>query len=238
MIDYSQHFDAIYCLSLADFVRRRNDMHWELKRVGIEDSGILHWKITVRNAFYKYIYKNPDFPVEDWWTHLQGCMNCTMGHYEIMMECLARGFKRVLIIEDDIRFLKDIGEIETHLRNLPEYDICMWDKNIPWEKEPFHNAVRESKVNDYYIDFTNVKLNSTGCYAVNAKAMEYITASQMILFNPSDKVLNELQFDDDLKRVASIKNVAIQNLPKYKEKLSATDRIIYESFVDYNDYEL
>ena len=237
MIDWKKYFDAIYCLNLANFTERRQDMTCELQRVGIADSGILQWKTTVRNGFYKYIYENPNFPVDNWWVHLTGCMNCTMAHYEIMLECLVRGYERVMVIEDDVRFLKNIGEIATILDNMPIHDVCMFDKNIPWEKHDFRKAVKYNRVNDYYIDFTNVRLNSTGCYAVSKKAMNHVVESQEKFFRPADEALNA-KGDDDLIRVASVKNMAVQDLARYKEELTDVDRVIYEGIVNLNEYEL
>ena len=45
MIKWDEKFDAIYCISLADNISRRDDLKKELKRVGILDSTVFHWKI-------------------------------------------------------------------------------------------------------------------------------------------------------------------------------------------------
>jgi hypothetical protein len=58
MIRWDEKFDAIYCISLADNISRRDDLKKELKRVGILDSTVFHWKITVKNELYKYIWSN------------------------------------------------------------------------------------------------------------------------------------------------------------------------------------
>lgn len=243
MIDYSQHFDAIYCLSLADNIKRRSVMHFELQRVGIIDSGIFHWKITVRNELYKYIWNNPEFKCDDWWKHLTGCLNCTLAHYEIMKESLARGFRRVLIVEDDIRFLKVLGEMEKIVEAMPAADIVLFDKNMPCSKERFHEAVKSNRVNDHYIDFSNVCLNSAGCLALSTKAMETITESQEKYFRPADYWTNRVNHegdvinDDGLTRVASIKNLAVQDM-RMKEKILPIDRYIYQELADLSEYNL
>lgn len=242
MTDWSAHFDAVFCLSLADNISRRNLMHWELKRVGILDSGIFHWKITVKNEFYKFIWSNPGFPWEDWWRHMSVALNCTMGHYEIMKESLARGFRQVLIIEDDVRFLKDTNEIDNLLNTLPDYDICLFEKNTPWSKDAFHEAVQNNRVNDAYIDFSGVNFGGTGCLALSTKAMETITKAQERLFQPADFPVNRVDHsgnvtnDDGLRRVASIRNMAVQDMRLKYDGMSEIDKTIYVGIADLNDY--
>ena len=63
---------------------------------------------------------------------------CTYGHYFMIREAYELGYEKVLFIEDDIRFLKDVDMIENVLENLnfdtdPElntimYDWCLIDK--------------------------------------------------------------------------------------------------------------
>lgn len=233
-------FDAVYCLSLADYKRRRDDMRLELERVGLTD---VHWKITVKNTFYKYIWDHPDFHTLPWLKGLDWALNCTMGHYEIMKEALAIGYKRVLVMEDDIRFLKDTKQIADILADLPEADIALLDKNMAGDKAPWFIAIGEDRVNDRYIDYSRVNFGSTGCVAYSEKAMRVITERQEGMFIPADFSTNRVDQsgnvinDDGLVRVASIKNLAVQDL-RYKDEMTELDSYIYKDIANLNEYEL
>ena len=233
-MDWRKHFDAVFCLSLADFKERRARMMKEFDRVGLDPNGILLWKLTVRNPFYRYIWTHPAFPAEQWWLDLEGPLNGTMGHYEIMKECLAIGYDRVLICEDDIRFLKDLGELERILEATPENDICLYDKNAVHVRGEYHNAVRNSRVNYDFIDYAGVKLLSAACYSVNRKAMEAITASLERNYAPIDDATNT----GELRKVAAIKNLAVQDMRLKGERMTDIDRILYDGIADLDEYNL
>lgn len=238
-IAWDEHFDAVFCLSLADYIERRNLMHQELHRVGIEESGILHWKITVRNAFYPYIWRNPSFPSPRWWLNREANLNCTMGHYEIMKESLARGFRRILILEDDVRFLKNTTAIDETLANLPEgWDIAMLDYNIPVAKTSYNEALRTSRVNAHYFRFDSVWLWSTGCYALSTKAMRQLTREQERNYRPADEIYNRMGEEDGLRRVAAIRNIAVQDMRLKGEQMNDIDRHLYDGIAELKDYNL
>ena len=239
-VKWNKYFDAVYCISLADNIQRRDDLARELKRVGIKKC---FWKITVRNEFYRLIWTNPRFRVEKWWMHLEGPLNATLAHYEVMKEALALGYKRILILEDDVRFLKNLKDIEEALGNMPACDIALLDKCIPFGKERYFSELEKSQVNDYWLDFANVKLWSAACYAVSAKAMDVITRNQLRCFIPADHATNRVDNlgkvvnDDGLRRVASIRNIAVQNF-FYKKEQNETDKLAYTEFVNLEDYAL
>ena len=244
---WKNNFDAIYCLSLADNKERREDCVSDFTRVGIMDSGIFHWKITVRNEFYKYIWTNPNLRAEPGWFNNTTALNCTMGHYEIIKECLAMGYEHVLILEDDCRFHKDSSVIETYLNNIPDYDICLFDKFIPIDKTPFNVAKETKRVNDYYFDFDTVKLWSCGCYALSRKGMDMLVKFQEYIYRPADHSINKVDnlgrvlTRDDLKRVASIENLAVQEMfgKKYaSEQARLLDQKIYDGIADRKNYNV
>ena len=251
-VDWTLHFDAIYCISLADNIRRRDLMREELRRVGILDSGIFQWKITVRNNLYRYIWQNPSFQCDEWWRGMEVNLNCTMGHYEIMLESLARGFRRVLIIEDDIRFAKDENNIfrimaflPDHNTDLPPYDICLFDKNVSSRpRTPLHNAITYARINAHYFDYSTAFLGSTGCIALSEKAMRRFVEQQERKFMPADALTNRINAegdvvnDDGLRRVASIANLAVQDMRLKGDQMNDVDRHLYDGIADLTKYNL
>ena len=225
MIKWDEKFDAIYCISLADNITRRDDLKKELSRVGILNSNIFHWKITVKNELYKYIWNNPSLKANKWWFHLTGTLNCTLEHYAVYKECLALGYKRVLILEDDVVFLKDIKEIEKAIDNIPEnYDILKFNSYFSGTEEEIQKVINDNKINDYYFDYSSLQQISAACYAVSSKAMIILSKYQETFYQPSDAILNvqNTEIDSKLVRVSTIKDICIQNFT-YKDDLKYED---------------
>lgn len=249
-IDWSKYFDRIFCLSLADNMERRNDCMRDWERLGIFGSGIFEWKITVNNPFYGYIWTNPNLPAMKWWLNLTGALNCTLGHYEIMMQSLAMGYERVLILEDDVRFLKDESKVAEILENMPEYDICLLDKFVPAidvSKKLLFEAMKKDKVNNMFFSFDKCKLLSCACYALSRKAMQILTYEENVMWVPADDLTNVMDNygnvfkKDGLTRVASACNIAIQDR-SYKTYTSETeyynDIFTYEGVIDESMYNV
>ena len=189
MIKWQEKFDAIYCISLADNISRRDDLKKELSRVGILNSNIFHWKITVKNELYKYIWNNPSLKANRWWFHLIGSLNCTLEHYAVYKECYALGYKRVLILEDDIVFLKNIKEIEKTIDNIPEnYDILKFNSYFSGTEEEIQKVINDNKINGYYFDYSSLQQTSAACYAVSSKAMLILSKYQEIFYQPADAI--------------------------------------------------
>ena len=225
MIKWEKKFDAIYCISLADNISRRDDLKKELSRVGILNLNIFHWKITVKNELYKYIWNNPSLKANKWWFHLTGTLNCTLEHYAVYKECLALGYKRVLILEDDVVFLKDIKEIEKAIDNIPEnYDILKFNSYFSGTEGEIQKVINDNKINDYYFDYSSLQQISAACYAVSSKAMIILSKYQETFYQPSDAILNvqNTEIDSKLVRVSTIKDICIQNFT-YKDDLKYED---------------
>lgn len=251
MLDWSEYFDRIYGLSLADNIERRKEAVDDWKRLGITDNtyfeNIFEWKITVRNPFYKYIWTNPSLPAEKWWLNLDNALNCTMGHYEIMKQALALGYKRILILEDDCRFHNNPNVVLSNLNNLPEYDICLFDLFSPMPRDLYNRALTEDRVNSRFFSFSNVKLWSCACYALSEKAMRSITEELERHWIPADSVTNRVDNfgrplkEDDLIRIAAVENSAVQDFKgKTYNTISdyAMDLRIYDGIADRTLYNV
>ena len=53
--------------------------------------------------------------------------DCARSHYSMVKECYDRGFKHILIMEDDIKFLKDNQTFCNYLNNIPnDYDLLQF----------------------------------------------------------------------------------------------------------------
>ena len=65
---------------------------------------------------------------------ITGCVGCTLSHIQVLKLAKERGYKNVLVLEDDFMFLVDKHELESNLEqffelNIP-YDVCMLSYNL------------------------------------------------------------------------------------------------------------
>jgi glycosyl transferase family 25 len=89
-----QTFDAIYLINLPERVDRRRELLSELRSVGLsDDDGRLIWVAAVRPA------EAGEFPSI-------GSRGCFLSHLECLKSARARGFRRILILEDDAHFTR------------------------------------------------------------------------------------------------------------------------------------
>ena len=129
MINWHKYFDHIYCISNIG-TNRYNTIKNELNRIGILDSGIFSWKITT-NAFLSKITYDLNYlslKYNDNNIIKNKSIDLVKANLDIFCESKLLRYNKILVIEDDVCFLKDINEIEKILNNLPNnYDICHFD---------------------------------------------------------------------------------------------------------------
>lgn len=129
MIDWKNHFDHIYCLHYVKNFDRYDRISKEFYRVGILQSGVFSWSMTVDSPLKDKMYKS--LPVhKDYahWFKLQGYADTMFNHYSIIKQSLALGHSRILVFENDICFLKSLQDIEMILNNIPkDYDLMLLD---------------------------------------------------------------------------------------------------------------
>lgn len=221
MIDWKKYFDHIYCIHFVDYKEREEELKKELKRVGILDSEIFSFKYTFRTPLDNTLYESYNFMRErnNEWFKIS-MLNLAIGHYSCMKESLGLGYERILIIEDDVAFLKNLDEIERILESSPHADIELYDKC--GTKENWDSCLK-SKINKDYCSYS--LLWCASCYSVNRKGMEHITSCQEQKFNVADFYTNNFSpvydingrrrlVEDGLFRAVSIKNIACQKPAK------------------------
>lgn len=130
MINWTKYFDAIYCLHYLPNKERGKTIQAELDRIGIGSSGILHYKYTYPSPFDKVLLKSLPYNKKFVLQHvLPRAINAGMGYYSIYQEALGLEYNKVLVIEDDVAFLKDLNELEDILNHIPEeWDFLRFDK--------------------------------------------------------------------------------------------------------------
>ena len=207
MIQWNKYFDRIYCIHFVQYTKRRQLLEFELNRVGILNSGIFQYQFTDRSNIKLcecVLTKLPYSNIIRNYTYI----SVILGHYYCIRQAYTKGYERILILEDDVRFLKDLNLIQQILQNKPkDGNIILYDKSIPdsYSNKQFHS------VNDYYYSFTYCW--SAACYQLDRKGMERLLnlmESFNQLRNPDEYFYNTPLFFNNLHCYCSKQNMAIQ----------------------------
>lgn len=161
-----KRFDFKATVNFTGYADRAKLMDDEFLRVGLDD-----------------VYRIWNFPcpfdkvLQDRLNHVRlmgniGFFNSVMGHYRAIKTAYCLGAQQCLVMEDDIRFLKDLNMLGDIVKDLPEdYDVALFDVLRP-QKIPlpeFVKHVKADRASKYWVRFTNAR--SAGCYALRRKAM-------------------------------------------------------------------
>jgi hypothetical protein len=177
-IDWSRHFDRAYCFHYANDAARLPGLTEEFRRVGLLDSGIFRWMRTFPNPWEKRLIEaRPDLWRGGPNKTSVSFLNLGFASMRAMREALADGCKRVLFLEADIRFLKDLSAIKDALDAIPDgFDVVQFDKFDLWSVTPDEYAakVERQSVNAHYFDARGKNYMSGGCFMATTRGMENI----------------------------------------------------------------
>ena len=137
----------------------------ELDRVGLTDVHP-HWDFP--NPYNKVLMST--VPMTKF-NRNRGCFNIGMNNYRAIATAYHLGCKNCFVMEDDVRFLKDISLIEEILESIPaNYDLVLLDNNKPCSiHEEEYLEIFRRKISTHWCRFSN--LRSTGCYLMSRRCM-------------------------------------------------------------------
>ena len=115
MINWNKYADKYYVVSWTKSFERRK----RLEKQFVD--------INLKNFQYRYSC-NPKYLTEPPFYMSQQYWWCTFTHYLIIKESYELGYESIIIMEDDLSFLKDIDEIENQLNTYYNTgDIVLFD---------------------------------------------------------------------------------------------------------------
>ena len=91
-----------------------------------------------------------------------GSLGCLKSHYEVIKLSLERGYKNVLILEDDTQFVRNFNEIHNEISEVENYDMFYLAGSHLGTKQSVTNNVMKI-----------VGTYTTGSYLITEKAMEF-----------------------------------------------------------------
>ena len=166
-MDCWDRFGRKTLLAFTGYKERAPGILKELDRVGMEDVDVL-WN-----------FPSPfDGTIQNRLSHVRlmdriGFFSSVMGHYRAIKAAYCLGEQRCLVMEDDVRFLRDLDKLYEIVQALPDdYDIALFDVMRPQKipESDFVRHIKDDRVNKYWIRFVNAR--SAGCYSLSRKAMK------------------------------------------------------------------
>ncbi len=108
----AEFFEKIYIINLANRQDRRDEMQVQLKKIGLS---LTHPNVKLFNAV------RPEEKGE--WPNI-GARGCFMSHFQVLQDAKSNGYENILILEDDIDFVKDF--------NLKFKKVCYVLSTLNW----------------------------------------------------------------------------------------------------------
>ena len=123
--------DKVFALCCTKYPEREPALLKELNRVGVlEKTLVVH---TFENPFDDVFIPAVDHVSKI--DRAPAFFNLTMGHYGILKTALALNIEKILVVEDDCRFIKDFGHLRDSLARAPKdwdaliLDAFLWKGN-------------------------------------------------------------------------------------------------------------
>lgn len=213
-----------------------NSISTELERVGILNAKNFTFFYDCSSPYDDIMYKDIKIAYHPGDERLF-IKKLSMKHYQMLKVSYDLGYNKILIIEDDIKFLKDLEELYNILINEPEEsDITLFDKMIWRIQKARYDKEFENKL---YLDYSNYTLfslafSSTGCYSVSRNGMDEMITNYEHALTASDTYTNNvpgLSVKMGCKKFVVNTNLAIQESPQYYKDH-------YYPFINFSKYNL
>ena len=190
-------FDHVYCIHYLGNRNREEGMKREFSRVGLWGRENFSVYESVRTVYEEQLQNQNE---------CAGIKNLALNTLKILIGAKMKGYKRILIFEDDVCFLKNIGIVSEVFKNTPtEYDLCVYDKMVFIHNREFQNHCNKKRINKYFSEWDK-GIYSGSCYMVSDTAYDsLIELYSQKLIAPDDATQIET-----LKKAYSIINTSCQ----------------------------
>ena len=244
-------FDKVYVLSVPSYKIRYNFVKQQLNDLGIDFEFV--WGTDLGNINTDSLGNKIQYP--QLWEYKTECtgkdFSCTINHYNAVFQAYEFGYNNVLIMEDDICFIKDKNLIQQMLTEIPDdADFVTYDPRFsqPWDFDTFENKITncndlfmKNNPNDYEFIFGGILYG-----IMNRQTMKLYLDNQRNKLMMSDHVeglftkittnkyiATKCICTDELNILANFNNIsspAYVNNYKFKQKLNADDFYIPNEF--------
>ena len=113
-IDWSQ-FKYVAIICYTQYNSRISRLNAELDRINLSKNIHYHWDI--KSVFKDVLLKNCNTTK---WNALNNCFFIGYNNYKAIKTAYQLGFENILVLEDDVRFLKNKQKINECIKALPQ----------------------------------------------------------------------------------------------------------------------
>lgn len=208
MPDWPRNFDRAYCFHFLPQTAKLPRLEEELKRAGLTDSGILRMRYTSPSRYDEVLLR---YANESGAAMNAGCVNLGIEALHTLEEAFASGCRRILILENDVAFLRDIGAIGVTLDAMPaDADVWQMDNFVaPGCGAQFRWLRENRREGDRFFNACGATFYSGACFALSRRGMETMRDILRVALQPPDSCFAEME-RRGCKRVVADTNVAIQ----------------------------
>lgn len=222
-------FDKIICIHYLPYKDDRfENIKEELDRVGILNSPNFEWEFTVPNIYMDYI----KFPQGRKGDIKSRALRYALQYYTLIKKLCLLNYNKVLVLEDDIVFHKDLNFIKTLLDSMPpDWDVVNFD---PFRRKGWlgngkgcwghyydlrGNEVKQDSAVDLFVRYSSIVYNAS-CVAFTHKALERFVENTEKCLEPADYY--SWKDTGDLKTycTSGFNSMCLQNKDKYEEKIT------------------
>ena len=200
-------FDKIYVVSLLPNNKDRQEfIKHQLDDLYIDFEFI--YGIDYFNIKTDYKDNNIIFPkMHDYDLSNGKIFGSSIGHYHAVLQAYELGYNNVLILEDDVCFLKERTLIEYYLNNVPEdADFVSWDPRFinSDEHKLILNMLKKSDQSYILLENNIDSLIGAMIYGImNRDAMKIYIESQHKIFLPGDHVRGFFEYPTVKRYISS-----------------------------------
>ena len=161
--------DKIFIINLKQRTDRKEHMILEMKKQNIINFEFFD---AIRPTIQDIIEWNPNFfshvkrsmPSNKFLNYQFGCLGCLKSHLEVCKLALSRGYKNILILEDDTEFVQDFNKIYEYSNQI----------NNTYDMLYLCGSHLGKKVNTTSNIIKVLGTHTTGSYLIKEEAMKYL----------------------------------------------------------------
>lgn len=223
--------DAIYVLTLSNRQDRTQGIINQLRNIGMDNMNEVNF-IYATPFPYNNLIANAFNTTKKGKFTKPNEYDCSRNHYSIVRQAYDRGYDKVLVIEDDVRFLNDVDLFIKTIDDMPKqadvFQFGGFSADINLNKYITDNV---DGIN--WVEHNDVGLWTTSMYALSRKGMQFYLACMDKYFWVADGPLYIAPRNNKL--VNSVMNKyplviqADKNDVSSDIRTSETDSIDYES---------
>jgi len=165
------NIDKIFIINLENRTDRKAQSIGELREQGILEEEYEFFK-AIRPSMADVLSWNADYcgyvrkdvRVSKFDGYRIGCLGCLCSHVEVCKIALSRGYKNILILEDDTEFKETLDKLSLYSKQInDDYDMMYLAGSHPGKPEMVSENVMKV-----------VGTHTTGSYCINETVMKYL----------------------------------------------------------------